>query len=94
MLVRMLNYSVNFFSHLLYFFALTLSKSLMLPEAMKLLYVKKMLILIQKRFLSFTFNPSNPRRGGICIYYEPSLALKILDIEYLQECILFDIDWK
>ena len=39
-------------------------------------------------------HPSNPRRDGICIYYEPSLALKILDIEYLQECIVFHINWK
>ena len=31
----------------------------------------------------------HPRRGGFCIYYKQSLALKILDIKYLQECIVF-----
>ena len=74
MLVRMLNYSINFFLIYFPFFALTLSKSLMLPEAMKLLYVKKIFILIQKRFLSFTFKdagqfisvPSDSNRSIIC----------------------------
>ena len=55
MLVRILNYSINFFLIYFTFFALTLSKSLMLPEAMKLKKKKKIFILIQKRFLSFTF---------------------------------------
>ena len=34
-------------------------------------------------------HPSNTKRGGVCIYYRNSLALKILDIHYLQECINF-----
>ena len=36
-------------------------------------------------------HPSNSRRGGVCIYYNQSLALKILDIKYLQECIVFQV---
>ena len=32
-------------------------------------------------------HPSNSRRGGVCMYYNHSLALKILDIKYLQECV-------
>ena len=36
-------------------------------------------------------HPSNSRRGGLCIYYNQSLALKIFDIKYLQECIVFQI---
>ena len=35
-------------------------------------------------------HPSNSRRGGVCIYYQ-SLALKILDIKYLQERIVFQV---
>ena len=35
-------------------------------------------------------HPSNSRRGSVCIYYNPS-ALKILDIKYLQECIVFQV---
>ena len=34
---------------------------------------------------------SNYRRGGVCIYYNQPLALKILDIKYLQECIVFQV---
>ena len=36
-------------------------------------------------------HPSNSRRGGVCIYYNQSLALKILDIKYLEECIVFQV---
>ena len=36
-------------------------------------------------------HPSDYRRGGVCIYYNQSLALKILDIKYLQECIVFQV---
>ena len=35
--------------------------------------------------------PSNSRQGGVCIYYKQSLALKILDINYLQERFVFQI---
>ena len=34
---------------------------------------------------------SNTKRGGVYIYYRISLLLKILGIEYLQECINFEI---
>ena len=34
---------------------------------------------------------SNSRRVDICIYYKQSLALKTLDIKYLQECIVFQV---
>ena len=36
-------------------------------------------------------HPSNTKRGGVCIYYRNSLPLKILSIQYLQECINFKI---
>ena len=36
-------------------------------------------------------HPSNTKRGGVCIYYRNSLHLKILSIQYLQECINFEI---
>ena len=36
-------------------------------------------------------HPSNTKRGGIYIYYESSLPIKILGIYYLQECINFEI---
>ena len=35
--------------------------------------------------------PYNSRRSGVCIYYEQSLALKMLDIKYLSECIAFQV---
>ena len=36
-------------------------------------------------------HPSNSRRGVVYIYYNQSLALKILDIEYIQQCIVFQV---
>ena len=36
-------------------------------------------------------HPSNSKRAGVCIYYNHSLALKILDIKYLQVCIVFQV---
>ena len=36
-------------------------------------------------------HPSNTKRGGVCIYYRNSLLLKILNIQYLHECINFEI---
>ena len=35
-------------------------------------------------------HPSGNRRGGVCIYYKKSLPIKMLNINYLQECIYFD----
>ena len=39
-------------------------------------------------------HPSNIKRGGVCIYYKISLLLKIKNIQYLQECINFEIKIK
>ena len=36
-------------------------------------------------------HPSNSKRGGVCIYCNQSLTLKILDITYLQECIVSQV---
>ena len=36
-------------------------------------------------------HPSNSKRGGVCVYYRNSLPLKILDISYLRECIVFEL---
>ena len=35
--------------------------------------------------------PSNSKPGRVCVYYRYSLPLKILDIFYLQECIVFEL---
>ena len=39
-----------------------------------------------------TDNPNNTKRGGVCIYYLNSLPLKVLDIQFLNECINFEIN--
>ena len=39
-------------------------------------------------------HPLNIKRGGVCIYYKISLPLKIKNIQYLQECINFEIKIK
>ena len=37
-------------------------------------------------------HPSNNKRGGVCIYYKNFLPLRVLSIEYLQECINFELN--
>ena len=36
-------------------------------------------------------HPSNTKRGGVCIYYQNFLPLKLINIHYLNECITFEI---
>ena len=36
-------------------------------------------------------HPSNTKRGGVCIYYKNYLPLRLININYLNECIVFDI---
>ena len=36
-------------------------------------------------------NPSKNKRGGVCIYYKSFLLLRILNIQYLQESISFEL---
>ena len=36
-------------------------------------------------------HPSNTERGGVYIYYRNYLPLKVLNIQYLHECINFEI---
>ena len=36
-------------------------------------------------------HPSNNKRGGVCVYYENCLPLRVLDIQYLHECIDFEL---
>ena len=36
-------------------------------------------------------HPINSKQGGVCVYYRNSLPLKILDIFYFQECIVFKL---
>ena len=36
-------------------------------------------------------HPSNVKCGGICIYYNNFLPLKVTNIQYLQECINFEM---
>ena len=41
--------------------------------------------------LSRTDHASNSKRGGVCVYYKNSLALRLIDAHYLQECLIFEI---
>ena len=36
-------------------------------------------------------HPSDNRRGGVCVYYKNTLPLKLVNINYLQECLNFEI---
>ena len=33
----------------------------------------------------------NNKRGSVCIYYKASLPLRVIDICFLQECIIFEV---
>ena len=37
-------------------------------------------------------HPSNNKRDGVCIYYKNFLPLRLLSIQYLQECINFKLN--
>ena len=41
--------------------------------------------------MSRAVHPSGNQRGGVCIYYKKSLPIKMLNINYLQECICFNL---
>ena len=36
-------------------------------------------------------HPANTKRGGVCLYYKTRLPLRILDIQYVNECINFEL---
>ena len=36
-------------------------------------------------------NPTNTKRGGVCIYYKKCLSLRVLNIIFLNECINFEL---
>ena len=36
-------------------------------------------------------HPSNTKRGGVCIYYEESLAVRIVNITSLTECLVCEV---
>ena len=36
-------------------------------------------------------HPSNTRRGGVSIYYKESLAVRLVDITFLHECIVCEL---
>ena len=36
-------------------------------------------------------HPSNLKKGGVCIYYKESLAVKLIDVTFLNKCILCEV---
>ena len=36
-------------------------------------------------------HPTNKKRGGVCIYYKSYLPLRIININYLNECVRFEL---
>ena len=36
-------------------------------------------------------HPSNTKRGGVCLYYENNLPLRVINIGYLNECLMFEL---
>ena len=36
-------------------------------------------------------HPSNNKRGGVCIYYRESLAVQLVETNYLSECLLCEL---
>ena len=36
-------------------------------------------------------HPSNKKRGGVCIYFKSYLPLRIININYFNECVRFEL---
>ena len=36
-------------------------------------------------------HPSDTKGGGVCIHYKESLVVKVLDISFINECILCEV---
>ena len=41
--------------------------------------------------LIWSDHPSNTKRGSVCIYYKESLAVHLVDITYLPECLVCEV---
>ena len=41
-----------------------------------------------------TDHPANTKGGSVCIYFQKSLLLRIFDIQFLHECINFEMRIK
>ena len=35
--------------------------------------------------------PSNSKRGGVCIYYKVTLPLRVINVNYLNECVRLEL---
>ena len=36
-------------------------------------------------------DPSNAKRGGVCLYYKNNLPLRVINIGYLNECLTLEL---
>ena len=48
-------------------------------------------LMIEGYNLTWSDHPSNIKRGGVCIYYKVSLAVHIVNITLLTECLVFEV---
>ena len=48
-------------------------------------------ILINSYNLVRADHPSNNKRCGVCIYYQESLAVQLVETNYLSKCLLCDV---
>ena len=39
-----------------------------------------------------TDHPNNVKRGGVCIYYNESLPVRVINLSYLQEALLLGLN--
>ena len=37
-------------------------------------------------------HPNNVKRGGVCIYYKESLPVRVINLPYLQEALLLELN--
>ena len=47
--------------------------------------------LVDKNFEIAGNNPATIKRGGVCVYYKRLIALRLIVVHYLQECLIFEI---
>ena len=37
-------------------------------------------------------HPNNVKRGGVCIYYKKSLPVRVINLPYVQEALLLELN--
>ena len=62
-----------------------------LLEAYRTVHKNDLICISEAYFDSSVDHPLNTKRGGVCMYYKESFVVKMINISYLQECLLCEV---